>query len=353
MVDLERMKVKQKKTSNLQILINVLIWVFIFALPFLLVNRDTHDFNYARLAHNHAITVIASAFVFYFNYFFLTERYLFKKKTWQFVVLHLLTAIVMGLVVYYLKDFRVETQNMPHSMATRKYLFLFREIFSLAVIGGIAILIKSLSKFFIIDSQRQEEEKRRKEAELINLRQQINPHFFFNTLNNIYALIEISPERAQNTVLELSKLMRYVLYDNENNFVPVNKEIDFIRNYIELMRIRLTNNVDVRTDIQVSPSLDKQVAPMIFISLIENAFKHGVSHSSPSFIHIDIHEVSDHLVGVVRNSYFPKDESDKSGSGIGLENLKKRLSLLYPHKHILRLQEEDNVFTAELVIPFK
>ena len=221
----------------------------------------------------------------------------------------------------------------------------------LAILSGISILAKTIMKWNDTEAQRQEEERRRKEAELLNLRQQLNPHFLFNTLNNIYALIAVNPDKAQDTVLELSKLMRYVLYENNSELVPLHRELDFIRNYVELMHIRLTDNVEVKMDVQVPPTCEKQIAPMLYITLIENAFKHGVSHTQPSFVHVDVRLVDDRIVCTVANSYFPKDGTDKSGSGIGLENLRRRLDILYPHKHILRNEVRGNTYVSELVVP--
>jgi len=118
-----------------------------------------------------------------------------------------------------------------------------------------------------------------------------------------------------------------------------------------LMRIRLNSDVDMKINIDVTEK-NKTVAPLLFITLIENAFKHGISSSQPSFIDINIHQSTDkQLSCIIKNSYFPKDDSDQSGSGIGLENLRRRLEILYPHKHILQIKEEDNIFVAELIIP--
>ena len=131
--------------------------------------------------------------------------------------------------------------------------------------------------------------EKRAEAELQNLKSQLNPHFLFNTLNNIYSLIAFSPERAQEAVHDLSRLLRYVLYDSSQPMVPLEKELDFIRNYVELMRIRLPEHVKLTTDISAATP-ETLVAPLLFISLIENAFKHGVSHNKPSFIDLKIHQ---------------------------------------------------------------
>ncbi len=135
-----------------------------------------------------------------------------------------------------------------------------------------------------MEAARKEAERNRTEAELKNLRNQLNPHFLLNTLNNIYALIAFDTDKAQQAVQELSKLLRYVLYDNQQTYVPLGKETDFIRNYIELMRIRLSSNVQMTTQIDILPDSQTLIAPLIFISLIENAFKHGISPTERSFI---------------------------------------------------------------------
>lgn len=344
----------EKQKTFLHILIHFLVWGFVFSFPIVVLWR--HDgIDLFRVFQQNAITLTASAILFYANYSFLVEKLLSRKKYFLFIISNLVLIIGLAVVVTAVKVIWLEPikerQPIHPPVISRGTFLFFREATFLILILAFSIIIKLLSALFVSQTEKKEEEKRRKEAELINLRQQINPHFFFNTLNNIYALIEISSEKAQNTVLELSKLMRYVLYDNSNNFVPVYKEMDFIKNYIELMRIRLTDNIDVRIDIRIPPMIDKVIAPMIFISLIENAFKHGVSHSQASFIHIDFHHVEDRIVCLIRNSYFPKDESDKSGSGIGLDNLRRRLDILYPHKHILRCGLENNVYLSELIVP--
>ena len=165
------------------------------------------------------------------------------------------------------------------------------------------------------------------------MRNQLNPHFLLNTLNNIYALIAFDSDKAQAAIQELSRLLRHVLYDNQQNFVSLGKEMDFIRNYIELMRIRLSANVTVETQIDVPADSRTEIAPLIFISLIENAFKHGISPTEPSFIHIHFSESPGQVCCEITNSYHPKSQTDKSGSGIGLEQVRKRLELTYPGQY--------------------
>jgi LytS/YehU family sensor histidine kinase len=163
-----------------------------------------------------------------------------------------------------------------------------------------------------------------------------------NTLNNIYALTAFDTEKAQQAIQELSKLLRYVLYDNQETFVPLTKEVEFIQNYIELMRIRVSSAVKINTNFQIRPDSQSPVAPLLFISLIENAFKHGISPTEPSFIDITLTEKDDEIHCVIRNSNYPKNAMDKSGSGIGLEQVRKRLELLYAGRYEWHQQISSN-----------
>lgn len=170
------------------------------------------------------------------------------------------------------------------------------------------------------------------EAELRNLRSQINPHFLLNTLNNIYALTAIDTTRAQNAIQQLSKMMRHMLYDNQESEVVLQNEIQFLDNYVNLMRIRLSQNVDVTFEKDVEDPYAK-VAPLLFISLIENAFKHGVSPTEPSFIHIKMNQKGRDLCFAIENSNHPKTSQDRSGHGIGLQQVQRRLDLSYAGRY--------------------
>ena len=197
-------------------------------------------------------------------------------------------------------------------------------------------------------------QKAEQEAIRLNLQQlknQLNPHFLFNTLNNIYSLIAISPERAQSAVLELSKLLRYVLYENTQPYVPMEKELEFNHNYIELMRLRLARHVQVDVNIPTGLCRGYKIAPLLFITLIENAFKHGTSASTRSFVKINMSEPSQGVIECdIENSSFPKNETDKSGSGIGLKNLSRQLELLYPGKYNLHAESDSHIYRSMLTI---
>jgi sensor histidine kinase YesM len=346
---------KQTQNKNiLQPLIHITVWGLFFGLPFLIFSKFP-NFNYLDTALHLSVSVLSLMTVFYLNYFVLTEKFLFQRKTAMFFTYNILIILIIGISVHLWQEsnmqpmpqnIKFQPEMLPHGIS-----FLLRDFVSLLIVAMLSVTIKMTGKWYTTEAERQEEQKERTEAELRNLRQQLNPHFLFNTLNNIYAQIAINPDDAQNSMLELSKLLRYVLYENNGNFVALERELNFILNYVELMRIRLNPEVDMRINITVNEK-KSMVAPLLFMALIENAFKHGISPTQLSFIDIDIHQNNDKQLNcTIRNSYFPKDESDQSGSGIGLENLRRRLEILYPHKHILRTEKEGNTYVAELIIP--
>jgi sensor histidine kinase YesM len=184
-------------------------------------------------------------------------------------------------------------------------------------------------------------EAMRAQAELRNLRNQINPHFLLNTLNNIYALTAFDTAKAQEAIQELSKMMRHILYEYQKPLIPLKEEIDFLENYVKLMRIRLPQSVEVTFN-ATHPKGTVEVAPMILISLVENAFKHGTSPTEPSFVHINITAEESKLICDIQNSNNPKTASDHSGHGIGLQQVKRRLELAYPNRYTWQQGTKDN-----------
>ena len=191
-------------------------------------------------------------------------------------------------------------------------------------------------------------EKENLEQQLAYLRYQINPHFFMNTLNNIHALIDIDPAKAQETVVELSKMMRYVLYEGDRQGVPLTKEVAFVHTYIKLMQLRYSDKVRITLDLP-SEVPDRTIPPLILISFIENAFKHGVSYQRESFIGVKMAVEGDALRFECRNSKAGKPNQEKGG--VGLTNVRKRLDLLYSDNYTLSIHDDADVYTVELNIP--
>jgi len=191
-------------------------------------------------------------------------------------------------------------------------------------------------------------ERQNLEQQLEYLKYQINPHFFMNTLNNIHALVDIDPEKAKHTILELSKMMRFVLYEGNKQGVPLDREIAFLQNYITLMKLRYTDKVRITVNVpEQLPS--KDVPPLMLITFVENAFKHGVSYRQESFIEIYLKTENNNLDFSCRNSRIPASE-DKHG-GVGLTNVKQRLDLIYGKDYKLEITDEPDVYGVRLTIP--
>ena len=191
-------------------------------------------------------------------------------------------------------------------------------------------------------------EKENLEQQLEYLKYQINPHFFMNTLNNIHALVDIDPEKAKDTILELSKMMRFVLYEGNKQGVPLSREFDFIRNYITLMRLRYTDKVRIDVDLPDEVP-DRQIPPLMLITFIENAFKHGISYQHESFIEAKVVVENDELRFSCRNSISEKSNEEKGG--VGLANVRKRLHLLYASNYTLNIHNGADTYSVELNIP--
>ncbi|MFA6361092.1 MAG: histidine kinase [Dysgonamonadaceae bacterium] len=344
------------------VFIHLSVWIIIFGLPLFLTDRG-QGISWSHFSRS-ASVMLAFMIVFYINYLYLIDRLLYKQKTKEFIIINLLLIIGMASLMYFTHDFIMSLNLDGRPMRRRRrysslpYVFIGRNLLSLALVVGLSVAIKMSARWAMVESERKELEKAKTEAELKNLKSQINPHFLLNTLNNIYALIEFNPPKAQTAVEELSKLLRHLLYDNNETFVPLMSEVEFIKNYIELMRIRLSKNITLTTTLEISPNSATQIAPLIYISLIENAFKHGVSGNKNSFIDIQLKENPNGIVEFIcKNSYFPKSDTDKSGSGIGLNQVKRRLELLYPDRHTWNQKIEQNndesIFVSHLTINTK
>lgn len=338
---------------NVGILIHIVIWAIPLCIPLFFTGRGGFVMSQDFFLRN-CIVVASFAVVFYSNYLYLIKRFLSQKKVVWFVIVNFLLMVATMLLVHLLMQILPPPPEMPdRQMRDHGWIelvgFFLRNLIMYAVVIVLAVAIRMTGNWFEMEAMRKELEKSRAEAELKNLKSQLNPHFLFNTLNNIYSLIALSPEQAQETVHELSRLLRYVLYDSSQPLVSVGKDLDFVHNYIELMRIRLAKNVELETEVKIENE-EAQIAPLLLITLIENAFKHGVSNNKPSFVRIRIKQEGGKLSCVIENSFFPKDQQDKSGSGIGLPNLEKRLALLYPGMYSLEYGKEGDVYRSTLSI---
>ena len=194
----------------------------------------------------------------------------------------------------------------------------------------------------------QQLEKQNLQQQLEYLKYQINPHFFMNTLNNIHALVDIDPEKAKTTILELSKMMRYILYEGNKTLIPIQREIQFLNNYITLMRLRYTDKVKIKIDIPDNIP-DKGVPPLMLITFVENAFKHGVSYKDESYINVEMRFIGDRFYFGCQNSKHA--ESTEQHGGVGLTNVRKRLNLIYGDKFTLDIIDKPDTYEVKLDIP--
>ena len=191
-------------------------------------------------------------------------------------------------------------------------------------------------------------EKQNLEQQLEYLRYQINPHFFMNTLNNIHALVDFDPAKAQDTIVELSKMMRFVLYEGNKQSVPLSRELDFIRHYVTLMQLRYTDKVKITLDLpQETP--DRQIPPLVLVTFIENAFKHGVSYQRESFIEVKVTVEDETMHFCCRNS--KADHPNEEKGGVGLANVRKRLDLIYGERYRLSIKDKSDAYHVELYLP--
>ena len=228
---------------------------------------------------------------------------------------------------------------------------LFTFIIS-ALVLGISTTITILQKWQKDSQARKELEKDKITTELSLLKAQINPHFFFNTLNNIYALTVIDPKVAGEAIHQLSKMMRYLLYDTQKGDNMLSQEIAFVKNYISLMKLRLTDVVKINIDTPANLK-DMPLAPMIFLPFVENAFKHGVSATQQSYVNIVIFQQDSELHLVVNNSIIKDNNlSLDTSSGIGLVNTRRRLDLLYPGKYKLDIcgPNDNKEYSVHLIL---
>lgn len=348
------------RSRIIEALIHIIGWGIVFAFPFVMMTRSGFTLTWMEYLRHGSVVPLSFLLVFYGNYCFLIPRYLFEGRIRQYLLLNVLLIACVTAGVHFWQEYafhtyvRAATEGKRH-MGPPKWIFILRDIFSMILTAGLSAAIRLSGRWVQVEAARREAEKSRTEAELKNLRNQLNPHFLLNTLNNIYALIAFDIGKAQTAVQELSRLLRHVLYDNQQSFVPLGKEMDFIQNYIALMRIRLSANVSVDTRFDIHPDSPTPIAPLIFISLIENAFKHGISPTEPSHIRIRLSE-NDHEVRCeIANSHHPKDRGDKSGSGIGLEQVRKRLELTYPSQYEWKygVSEDEKEYKSILVINCK
>lgn len=226
-----------------------------------------------------------------------------------------------------------------------------------AFFGGLLLMGMNLGVKLYFMSQRDRErqkiiDQRNLEQQMEYLKYQVNPHFFMNTLNNIHALVDIDPERAKTTIVELSKMMRHILYEGSKKLIPLTREVEFLNLYVQLMRLRYTRKVHINVD--VPPQLPElKLPPLMLIIFVENAFKHGISYREESFIDIKLRVENKRLLFSCCNSKPTQVQRTNEKGGMGLQNVRQRLELLYDDDYTLDINDGEKTYEVKLDIPMQ
>jgi len=311
-------------------LVHVLVWLFIYLLPMFFVLSSGGE-NLWRVRYWTSAPFFAFLLAFYANYSFLIPKFLFKKR----IIIHIAANLAMFAILHFLlehwKNHAIEYGIIKP--LDEPGLPFVKDIAGIILVNGAAISIRSVSLWFYSNDAIQKLELEKVRSELLFLKTQISPHFLFNTLNNILTLIDENKELAKKSVQQLSKLLRSVIYDSQADTVAINLEVEFLTNYSNLMRLRYGPELEFEMETNLAEP-EAPIAPLLLIPMMENVFKHGIGTSlEDSSIKIKITSENGKIVFESENTYFPKTHQDKSGSGIGVSNMQKRLDLLYENRY--------------------
>lgn len=325
----------------------ILIWVGIFLMPLLITMLEGAPKSVAWYTSNFLLT-LSICIIYYINYFILVERHVIKHHWRRFIFINILLAIALTLIDFFLVGvifLRSDSDPFDGNFPSKNIYFFIICFVLLLLAVSLSVAVRMTEYSYNSNIRLADAKKNQAETELANLKNQLNPHFLFNTLNNIYALVDIDKERAKDTVHDLSHLLRYVIYDTSPIKVPLDGELAFIKEYIHIEQLRLSNQCDIQ--LRLPPiSHDLTIAPLLFLPFIENAFKHGISYSSSSFVHIDITLDGSSICCRIANSDHSKPNRP---AGIGIQNSTRRLNILYPGLYSLHQGlSQPNVYLTTL-----
>ncbi len=341
------MKIQTLDTRRKNILIHILVLfsiILIVTLSYIISDENTFTLssltNYFLQITTSILLLIAPPV--YVNVYWIIPKYLVKKRYFIYVVLLLIIIIGWGYIIGYGEPL------MDHYWFNQPYQEMAPEsgITGMIVIILVSTLLNLSYRWFIQLSKINQIENDRLHLELSLLKNQINPHFFFNTLNNLYALSLEKSDKTPSLILKLSEIMRYTIYDCKEPKVSIGGEITYLENFIELQKMRHHHRGIITFEKNIDNEA-KQIAPMILIVFLENAFKHGFDHMEKNaFINFKL-ETTEKLAHLYIENNFSDTENGNDG-GIGLENVKRRLSLIYPNAHELKISKKNTVFTVDL-----
>lgn len=340
---------------------HVVVWLLVFLLPYSVMlgaEDSVPSYWLLRLVFLNLLLII----VFYFNTEWLIPKTIFKNRSRLFFLgaslILLLFAFTTEALRYVLDellfpDFMDDgVKTLIPLLRDDGRMIVFRFFPPLLVIA-VGTSIKITARWRSNEMRQQDQQREQLKTELALLKAQINPHFFFNTLNNIYSLIELDVEKAQSSVLKLSKLMRYHLYKTNKDFVAIESEIEFVADYLDLMKLRLHNFVQIDFSQNIKNSHD-EIPPLLLEPFIENAFKHGVSYSQPSRVSLTLSSNTDYLHFHIENTVHQKTVTKPQEGGLGIQNVERRLKLLFkPEQYHLKHSNDGAHFSVTLQIPVR
>jgi len=331
--------------NRVQIVVHISIWILLYGLTFYPVLNDARP-----IPSDVFPKVIVIIVLFYINYFYLVPEYLLKKSVLFYILVSLgLLAISVLLINHFYEpkfpDNFFFNRIRPRGFMIMPYYKLFLNL-------GIPYVISAILRMYVEwkrnENLRLSVEKENIKSELQFLKAQLNPHFLFNSLNTIYALsVKKSPDTSE-AIVDLSELMRYMIYEADKDLVPLNKEIDYIKSYIQLQRLRLSDSENVSLKI-TGEDRGRAVPPLMFISFIENAFKYGTDYKGKTYVKITLTITDTSIYLNVKNKIGIFREPTKN-SGIGLENIRNQLKLIYPGLHKLEVENDGNDYEVSLTI---
>lgn len=334
------------------VLVHVLLWSVLILFP-----KFFLPVGFRLIWRNELLLWLPVIVFFYLNYFVLVPFFLTRKK----FLLYTVSIIAILVFTSFLGWYSIPPNVRPGKafMPPPKDNFAFipfrglRNLTSCFLFLAISTSIRVTEQWYINEKQRKDMENQKLTAELSFLKSQINPHFFFNTLNSIYSLAVSKSEKTPEAVIKLSELMRFIIYDSEKEFVPLKRELDYINNYVELQKLRLMSNIKVDYQIEGNYT-DKRIEPLLLLPFIENAFKHGIDAIKQCEIKVLVKVFTHSMLLVVENPVVkPNKIQERELAGIGLANSKKRLELLYGTNHQLNISQSGDEFKIELNLTFK
>ncbi|GIV36521.1 MAG: sensor histidine kinase [Cyclobacteriaceae bacterium] len=285
----------------------------------------------------------------YLNYFLFLPRFIRHKNIWRYLAEFSLPFALLIIGRIYTQ--RAMVYDMPRSEYFFSHMFTVQTVAINLFITVFVSMLRFAADWFELEANKKSMENERLTAELNFLKAQINPHFLFNTLNNLYYLAYTKSDNTTVVIEKLSQMMRYMIYDSNYDKVPLTREIEYMKNYISLEQMRLNNEIPIKFKVEGSPE-EKWIAPLIFITFLENAFKHGVNnHNHQAWINVSIKLQDNRCEYVVENSKaHPSADTREKKSGIGLQNVQRRLELSYPGKYSLKTEDEPDRYRVKLDI---